>query len=478
MSAILTPQQLLPNPQSAPGKLELDLDEIQGDVLIGLQKFFEQFVFFKITDVATFKRVLRNTIAKRITTTRTVHQREFELAELKNEGRTEKLPLVGLNVGFSSSGIASLAGVDLGDDSFNKGAKTQAPSLNDPLQGDQLSTWLEAYLAENIDGVFLVTGGTKDAVDGEAEKVLNFLGNSVQVLVTEHGQSRPGAERGHEHFGWLDGISQPGIKGLTIQNPGQDMLDPGLFVFGYPPTATPPLPWMANGSFMVFHRLEQLVPEFNQFLLSQAQALGIDPVLLGARVVGRWQSGAPLALTPSQDDITIGGNPSHNNDFDNSDDQAQRRCPFAAHIRKTNPRKDIPEQFLDIRRIIRAGIPFGPEVTPAEAAAGKTEAQRGLLFVCYQTSIPAQFKFVQISWANNPDFVFGKSRPNDPAVPVKPVGIDPIIGQSASPNRARTTDEPVPNYPTGNVSQHAQHRAGLRYSDGRWILLRPVAISH
>lgn len=139
MSAILTPQQLLPNPQSAPGKLELDLDEIQGDVLIGLQKFFQQFVFFKITDVATFKRVLRNTIAKRITTRRTVRQREFELAELKNEGKTEKLPLVGLNVGFSISGIAALAGVDLGDDSFNKGAKTQAPSLNDPLS---LYPWL------------------------------------------------------------------------------------------------------------------------------------------------------------------------------------------------------------------------------------------------------------------------------------------------------------------------------------------------
>lgn len=121
-------------------------------------------MFFKITDVATFKRVLRNTIAKRITTTRTVHQWEFELAELKNEGKTEKLPLIGLNVGFSRSGIAALAGVDMGDDSFNKGAKTQAPSLNDPLQGDQLSTWLEAYLADNIDGVFLVTGGTKDAV--------------------------------------------------------------------------------------------------------------------------------------------------------------------------------------------------------------------------------------------------------------------------------------------------------------------------
>jgi len=242
--------------------------------------------------------------------------------------------------------------------------------------------------------------------------------------------------------------------------PAQELLAPGLFVFGYPgePAAPPPPPpprttWVKNGSFLVFRRLRQLVPEFHKFLLDQAQALGMDPVLLGARVVGRWQSGAPIALTPSQDDTTLGADAQQNNDFDFADDQAQRRCPFGAHIRKTNPRKDIPKTGLDPHRIIRAGIPFGPEVSDAETSAGVTQQERGLMFVCYQTSIAAQFEFVQSKWANNPGFVFGKKRPSDGS-PVT-VGIDPIIGQKAGPagdpQRARTTDEPVPNYPTGNV---------------------------
>jgi len=269
---------------------------------------------------------------------------------------------------------------------------------------------------------------------------------------------RPGLEKGHEHFGWLDGVSQPGINGLVTPFPGQRLLDPGLFAFGYGPTANPPLPWMKNGAFMVFRRLKQLVPEFDNYLTSQAQTLGTDSVLLGGRLVGRWKSGAPIELTPAQDDTTMGPDAQRNNNFDFSDDQGERRCPFGAHIRKANPRADfgLPNNAgvdpqttaVDPHRIMRAGIPFGPEVSVAEAANGKTVTDRGLMFVCYQTSIPEQFEFVQIKWANNPGFIFGKKHPDGSPVAV---GFDPIIGQNAAPPRARTTDEPVPNYPAGNV---------------------------
>ena len=298
-------------------------------------------------------------------------------------------------------------------------------------------------------------------MDCEASAVLEILGAAVSVVYDETGSVRPGSERGHEHFGWQDGISQPGVTGLTTPLPGQRLLDPGRFVFGYPGqpggTTTPPLPWMSNGSFMVFRRLVQLVPEFNQFLTSQANTLGMDPGLLGARLVGRWKSGAPLAVTPTQDNPTVGFDPQQNNNFDFANDQGERSCPFGAHIRKTNPRADLnpQETAVDPRRIIRAGIPFGPEVSADEQASGTTQQQRGLMFVCYQTSIASQFEFLQISWANNPGFVFGKTHPDGSAVAV---GWDPIIGQNNAldQNRARTMDEPVPNYPAGNVRSTLQ----------------------
>ena len=453
MTNELTPQNLESAPGSTPGSPTLALEEIQGDVLLGLQKILERFIFFQLKDVPTFKAALRKKLAHRVTTTREVYAREFQLRDHKVQGDRTLLPNIGLNIGFTSAGIQKLLpGASLQDPSFGAGAEVQAGALGDPLNGTVPANWLPDFLGKRIDGVLLITGGAQAAVDSEAAKVLALLGTSVSVIHDQTGNVRPGAEKGHEHFGWLDGVSQPAINGLSTPFPGQRSLDPGHFVFGYPgQTAPPPLSWMNNGSFMVFRRLNQLVPEFEQFLLDQGGTLGLDPVLLGARLVGRWKSGTPLELTPSQDDTTLGPDPQQNNNFDFSDDQAQRRCPFGAHIRKTNPREDFAPggtQAADVdpHRVIRAGIPFGPEVSATEEAAHTTSQERGLMFVCYQTSIPNQFEFVQIKWANNPGFIFGKNHPDGSPVNV---GFDPIIGQNQG--APRTTDEPIPNYPAGNV---------------------------
>jgi Dyp-type peroxidase family len=469
-----TPLQLVPTLAASSA---LNLREIQGDILIGLQKKWERFVFFSINDVAAFKRVLRSTIAPRITTTELVHQRELLLQTRKMQGQTGLLPLVGVNIGFAQTGIQTLLpGVDLADTSFVAGGRAQASAVGDPVdQNGQPTTWAAQFLSATIHGVLLITGGTEAEVDAEWDTLRGFIGGTATVTYDRTGNIRPGAAAGHEHFGWQDGISQPGVNGLTTPFPGQQMVDPGLFVLGYPGGGPDPLPlpWMRNGSFMVFRQLQQLVPEFDAFILSAANELGVDPVLLGARLVGRWKSGAPLALTPSQDDLAIATNPQQNNDFDFADDQAQRRCPFGAHVRKTNPRADIPETGLTPHRIMRQGIPFGPEVSAAEHTANRTQQERGLMFVCYQTIIPDQFEFVQGSWANNPTFVsdgippFVKNRPGGlPSLPVISnapipaggsttahdpgviVGFDPVIGQQQT--NPRTTDEPFPNYPTGS----------------------------
>jgi deferrochelatase/peroxidase EfeB len=81
---------------------------------------------------------------------------------------------------------------------------------------------------------------------------------------------------------------------------------------------------------------------------------------------------------------------------------SQFKCPFAAHIRKANPRDDLeggppPRISNETKRIMRRGIPFGPEVTPAEEASKTTQKGRGLLFVCYQSSISNGFQFLQQS---------------------------------------------------------------------------------
>jgi Dyp-type peroxidase family len=445
----------------------MDIDDIQGDVLIGLQKNAESFVFFKIADCIAFRRSVRLDIISRVTNARLAQRRDDGVARYREIGQRTGDPFLGLNLGFTRDGLARLLGRSRPklDPSFERGADhaVTIDALHDPERAD----WLPEFIADRIDGVLLITGPNRQLVTSYRDRLLSFLGGSIKIVYSEIGNTRPGKDRGREHFGFVDGISQPGIRGLTpVSNPirrpdqgrpGQDLVWPGEFVLGYPtqnpkdprkPGPIPPLAaaWARNGSYMVFRRLEQMVPEFHRFVAGQAARLGIYPELLASRMVGRWRSGAPLVLAPREDNAWLGADEKRNNDFGFAADPLQRVCPYAAHIRKVNPRDDSPEgkAAMLTRRIIRAGIPFGPEVMPGES---RTIHKRGLMFVCYQASIERQFEWIQAQFANNPGFVAGKKRP-DSGSPVTP-GIDPIIGQ-ASGGGPRVMDEPAPNYPAGN----------------------------
>ncbi|WP_204165172.1 Dyp-type peroxidase [Methylobacterium radiodurans] len=455
--------------------------EIQGDIIVGLQKDEEVFVFFKILDARKFRKVLRERLTDRITTTSSALARELQVKAYKREGHRHRLPLIGINIGFTHAGLETLLGAAKCtgmDPSFMAGAAAQAAALSDPVDANGNPVWKPAFASDTIHGVLLVAGPAREVgqpgpAETEASAIVALFGNAVAVVDRETGITRP--QRGHEHFGFLDGISNPGVRGITPRTnpenpnqgvPGQDLLWPGAFVFGYPgqdpdkpfeepgPEPHLPHPWMRDGSYMVFRRLNQRVPEFHAFLDAQAAALGTDPALLGARMVGRWQSGAPVMLAPLQDDPLLGADPARNNAFEFSQDKAQRRCPYGAHIRKTYPRDDLkdpgtlglkdPEGFVQAHRIMRQGIPFGPEVDEATEET-TTVQERGLMFVCYQTSIVEQFEFIQKDWSNAPSFPPAKMRPGGGAVTP---GHDPIIGQAGGP---RQMDEPLPNYPTGSV---------------------------
>ena len=445
----------------------LDLDDIQGDVVVGLQKNYEVFLFFKIVDPLLFKRLVRLDVVGRITSARLAHRRDLILQSRQALRRKSGDAMRGLNIGFTKEGLTEIIGegrpsLDL---SFEKGADNRETieKLHDPPTSD----WLKEFVSDRIDGLLLLTGPSRSIVKFYYTDLLRLLGASIKVVYSEIGNTRRGAHRGFEHFGYRDGISQPGIRGLTRRSrpatnpdqglPGQDLIWPGEFVFGYPgqdpddpvkPGPPPHMaaPWLRNGSYMVFRRLEQKVPEFRRFVADHAARLGMEPDLLGARMFGRWKSGAPLELAPLYDTVALGSDAMRNNDFDYGDDPFQRRCPYAAHIRKAYPRDDAPggEAEAQRHRILRAGITFGPEVASGET---KTSHSRGLMFVCYQTSIERQFEYIQRSHANNPGFVSGKVRPGS-GMPVTP-GFDPIIGQAADEG-GREMDEPYPNYPAGN----------------------------
>jgi Dyp-type peroxidase family len=222
-----------------------------------------------------------------------------------------------------------------------------------------------------------------------------------------------------EPFGFRDGMSHPAIEGSGIPgtNPHERPLKPGEFVLGYPdeisdaPFIPQPEILGRNGSYVAFRKLHQRVGAFRQYLRANASNLQGEE-LLAAKMMGRWRSGAPLAVCPMHDDPAIGVDPRRNNDFlFKSDDPIGYKTPAGSHIRRVNPRDADVAGMVRIHRMIRRGTSYGP-VLP-EGVMEDDGVDRGLMFAFVGANLGRQFEFVQSEWMNHSAF-FGGTSEKDP----------------------------------------------------------------
>jgi Dyp-type peroxidase family len=276
---------------------------------------------------------------------------------------------------------------------------------------------------------------------------------------------------GDEPFGFADGISQPQIdweqqlERPCTESEYTNVVALGEFLLGYPneygkitdrpllePDAAtknllnaqdaPAKKDLArNGSYVVIRQLEQDVRGFWKFLYDQAGGNIADANQLGAKMVGRTRAGDPLV--PLQPQPIAGTDPRTvaQNQFTYESDPVGARCPFGAHVRRTNPRNsDFPERrpnvlrklmimlgfgpkgFYDdltssvrFHRILRRGREYGSELLPEEALqpAPPNESPRGLHFICLNANISRQFEFLQNAWIKNTKFS-GTTGESDP----------------------------------------------------------------
>jgi len=223
-----------------------------------------------------------------------------------------------------------------------------------------------------------------------------------------------------EPFGYRDGISHPAIEGSGIagSNPHEQPLKAGEFVLGYPDEMggvqkmTPEI-LGRNGTYVVFRKLHQRVADFRRFLQMNSKSAD-EEELLAAKMMGRWRSGAPLALCPFHDDPQLGADPHRNNDFMfEADDKAGFKTPGGSHIRRTNPRDASIAGVARIHRMIRRGTAYGPLLP--EGVLEDDGADRGLMFAFVGAHIGRQFEFVQSQWVNDGVF-FGAGDDTDPVM--------------------------------------------------------------
>ncbi len=320
---------------------------------------------------------------------------------------------------------------------------------------DASSTWWWGGPTHPVDVLVMVFAETQEAVDA---LVATLLADAAAHGVTEaapalHAQLYDTRD---EHFGFSDGVAQPILASQRKSKDGVsdgNVVSDGEFVLGYrneygfdsdTPDLGPDKTLGRNGTYLVFRHNTQDVAAFWKFVGDAAGHDAAKREALAARMVGRWKSGVPLVLAPGESD------PDPNPDaktmptdaFGYGDDPKGLKCPFGAHIRRSNPRDGLltstspaeSVQRVNRHRLLRRGRSFGPRIADPLVDDGKSE-QRGLHFICLCSDIERQFEFVQQTWINNP--VFGQLVGEvDPLVGAQTAG-DAVFTIQAEPVRRR-----------------------------------------
>jgi len=378
-----------------------------------------------------------------------IRSEEDEHRRAKGRGAYDPSPV---NYAFTFAGLGALridaATLSSFPDAFQQGMAARADVLHDTGQSAP-KHWDGELGLPSIHGYF--NGGFSLAEDEPPESfwkelradirafnkpddergqqlrfILGFMFRSVglEVVHVELGQDPYDVDEStgrtvplpsrQEHFGFVDGVSQPFLDmglgdppaggGTPARNGSWAPVAPGEIVLSEPDEDgdVHRLPISADlrrgSTFLIFRKLEQDVFAFRTYLAQQCPGDRAAQQSLAAQFVGRWQNGTPLVLSPDaprapQDD------PAGLNDFRYAaDDPNGSKCPLGAHVRRANPRDLGGLNDVSRHRILRLGISYGgPRLADAVPSDGEP---RGLLFVAANARIDLQFELIQSRWIN------------------------------------------------------------------------------
>jgi Dyp-type peroxidase family len=306
---------------------------------------------------------------------------------------------------------------------FRQGMAARADRLRDRGPNDP-KQWEVPFGTGRVHAAITVfasdEGAWREEVAAYEEKLKLFSG--ITVLSRQDFGAQPETRNA---FGYKDGIAQPVVEGSGVKGyPGDGRpIKAGEFVLGYESEAGTVLPVPQpealgrNGTFLVFRKYHSHVAAFNRFLSANATTEE-ERELLAAKLVGRWRSGAPLALAADHDDPTLGDDPSRNNNFTYARDPRGLQTPLSSHIRRVNPRdtKLAILSDVNIRRIIRRSTTYGTPL--AKDALNDDGKPRGLDFIAIGARAIDTIEFLQSEWINSGNFI-GHGTEKDPMLGIQ-----------------------------------------------------------
>ena len=320
---------------------------------------------------------------------------------------------------------------------FREGMAARADILGD-TGANHPDNWVGGLAGDDLHAIailFARTDAEHRRCTSEHDKLV-ARSPGVRVLSFLDLNATPPFNYAHDHFGYRDRLSQPVIEGSGEEpTPGSGApLKAGEFILGYPDeegrvNLPQPEVMSRNGSYMAYRRLQEHVGVFRDYLRQHADTPD-GQELLAAKIMGRWRSGAPLVLSPKQDDPELGADPMRNNDFNYQEmDPHGYAVPLGSHARRLNPRDTAVN--MNRRRMIRRGATYGPALPDGAREDG---ADRGIAAFIICASLVRQFEFAQNVWINDRNFhELGNER-------------DPICG-----NQDGTLEFKIPNRPIRKV---------------------------
>lgn len=463
----------------------IDLNDIQGNVVKPYGRFgypLARYFFLVFTDALGAQRWL-NTVIPSITTG----------APWPEPGTPAEVPLpdATLNIAFTYQGMKALGvprkSLSAFPEEYQMGMRARVDILGDdgPSHPDH---WDPIWQDGPVHAWLSMNARSPECMERQCDWLLSSIAQTQGDVVLRDGHRAPDGtlkpwqeaaalkENGRivpkEHFGFVDGISDPYFKGCgsppehvigegkpTREDPrtlaGWEPLETGEFVLGYRdeayeyPYAPVPNTLARNGTFMVYRKLHQNVASWRAYTAAAAEGYAGGQAKLEAKMVGRWHNGAPLAefRTKAEADAygerlqTVRAELREVQDperrqvlqkeyaalrlkmkaFNYDDDLNGGACPLGAHVRRANPRGALEfgqsgafqtkGALVNRRRILRRGLPYGespPDTTD--------QNEHGIIFMALNANIERQFEFVQQQWVNyGNDFRLGNER-------------DPVLG--------------------------------------------------
>jgi deferrochelatase/peroxidase EfeB len=387
--------------------------DVQGNILRGYRKSHVRHLVLEVADVVDARAWLGSIVSG-----------GDNVPQVTTQAPWERKPDSCFNISLTFEGLRALglaqASLASFPTEFVEGMTARAPKLGDVGESAP-DKWPDPFdTPQRIHLIASIYADGPDALTRVEDRALK--GRAFRKLGARDGANLP---RSEVHFGYKDNISQPRFEGIHDPDayPDKQPFAPlGTVLLGHRNNFEG-LMWRVpapdvlgrDGTFNAFRILEQDVARFESYLTEAAQYLLRHPKcdellppgdegkigaglsreaalreIVAAQMCGRWRNGVPLALSPDT--------PSHPGPPNNFDYDARSRCPYGAHIRRTNPRggQIVQRVANHSRRLVRRGTPYGPPYDPAKPDT----AERGLLgnFIC--ASLGAQFEAMSCDWVN------------------------------------------------------------------------------